>query len=474
MGILEITKKLSVYALPGLVAALAVMAVMSALYWGLLKPRYGGVSNTVLRKIIIGILLGLYYFVVMGITSLSRPANYTGSVNLNLLSGYLDAWNTYSLIALQLIVFNIIMFIPLGVLLPLLSPKFRRFTWMALASFGATLIIETFQLVTGKGIFELDDLLHNTLGGIIGYHLFLLVEGIIRTRKGSIGHILRYLSIPLVLTVIYAGVQTVYQLQEFGNLSINPVFGTKMTGVQVTSAIALDSLPRKVPVYQNMNSNLSDRGLQIAQQLQKELGLPAVTGSARDGSNKQYAYAESEGSRYYLTYFIREGSWSLTNDRYQPDNDTGQATGHNREQAEQLLRRMDLLPDEAVLVEAAEDRLHWIMKHTKYPDHDMWDGGIMMNLTKDGKPYSIYNDLTRNRYVREAEIRTPLEAYKRILKGRFDQMYPLKKGDKVVITGYQLMYMYDSKGYYQPIYDFTGTLNNEPWGARIAALTIYK
>ncbi|TMI75380.1 MAG: VanZ family protein [Bacteroidetes bacterium] len=71
---------------------------------------------------------------------------------------------------------NIIGFIPLGVLLPIVLPFFRRWWRLILAVFIISLSYETVQLLTGVGIFDVDDLLLNTTGGIIGFILFAIAR----------------------------------------------------------------------------------------------------------------------------------------------------------------------------------------------------------------------------------------------------------------------------------------------------------
>jgi len=68
---------------------------------------------------------------------------------------------------------NIIGFIPLGVLLPVVF-SFLRVGWrLALFVFGLSLLFEITQLTTGVGVFDVDDLLLNTAGGMIGYMLYV-------------------------------------------------------------------------------------------------------------------------------------------------------------------------------------------------------------------------------------------------------------------------------------------------------------
>jgi len=83
---------------------------------------------------------------------------------------------------------NVIGFIPLGMMLPLLFKRLNSFVSTAFCVFLFSLAFEIFQLLTMLGIFDVDDLLLNTLGGAIGFILFwLLVKMGIVSKKQSLG-----------------------------------------------------------------------------------------------------------------------------------------------------------------------------------------------------------------------------------------------------------------------------------------------
>jgi glycopeptide antibiotics resistance protein len=67
---------------------------------------------------------------------------------------------------------NLLGFLPLGLLLPLAWPWFRHGLKFLLAGFLVSLGFETAQLLTGLGIWDVDDLLLNTGGAMTGYILF--------------------------------------------------------------------------------------------------------------------------------------------------------------------------------------------------------------------------------------------------------------------------------------------------------------
>lgn len=70
---------------------------------------------------------------------------------------------------------NIIGFIPLGFFLPFLLPWFRRFMVILFTGFFISLGFELIQLVFGLGVFDVDDLILNTTGTLLGYLLFVIL-----------------------------------------------------------------------------------------------------------------------------------------------------------------------------------------------------------------------------------------------------------------------------------------------------------
>lgn len=70
---------------------------------------------------------------------------------------------------------NIICFIPFGFYLPIQSRRFRRIGSIFLTGFAVSLLIETIQLVTRVGCFDVDDMILNTLGCVIGYSMYFWI-----------------------------------------------------------------------------------------------------------------------------------------------------------------------------------------------------------------------------------------------------------------------------------------------------------
>jgi glycopeptide antibiotics resistance protein len=70
---------------------------------------------------------------------------------------------------------NVVGFLPFGMLLPAFSRRFRSAGLIAFLSFDVSLCVELIQLTFKVGIFDVDDIMMNTLGGLIGYGIFVIL-----------------------------------------------------------------------------------------------------------------------------------------------------------------------------------------------------------------------------------------------------------------------------------------------------------
>lgn len=68
---------------------------------------------------------------------------------------------------------NVLIFIPFGFFLPMASRYRRMFTTLIYSIF-LSLSVETVQLFTRIGSFDVDDILLNTIGGCLGYIIYAL------------------------------------------------------------------------------------------------------------------------------------------------------------------------------------------------------------------------------------------------------------------------------------------------------------
>ena len=80
---------------------------------------------------------------------------------------------------------NVIGFVPYGFILPVIARKCRSGFFIILSGFGLSLVVETIQLITKVGCFDVDDLILNTLGAALGYLAFAVCNYLRRKRYGK-------------------------------------------------------------------------------------------------------------------------------------------------------------------------------------------------------------------------------------------------------------------------------------------------
>lgn len=80
---------------------------------------------------------------------------------------------------------NVLVFVPLGVLIPSAFRNADRWWEILLHSFWLSLCLELFQLVSHFGAFDVDDIILNTLGGILGFGVFLIIRKVYRMWKSG-------------------------------------------------------------------------------------------------------------------------------------------------------------------------------------------------------------------------------------------------------------------------------------------------
>jgi glycopeptide antibiotics resistance protein len=71
---------------------------------------------------------------------------------------------------------NILVFSPMGILIPIFMERKVGILYIGGASFLLSFFIETVQLIFKIGVFDVDDLIMNTLGGLIGYVIYRISQ----------------------------------------------------------------------------------------------------------------------------------------------------------------------------------------------------------------------------------------------------------------------------------------------------------
>ncbi|WP_270340932.1 MULTISPECIES: VanZ family protein [Bacillus] len=145
-----------------------------------------------------------YSFVLLFKLLLGRPAFYFGNLKYFFETGdwhsihgglinlvpfrstirYLTEFDSYNLdIVLMNTLGNVLIFIPFGFLLPLLFKQINNVKMASKIFIKFILLIESLQLLTFTGVFDIDDIILNMLGALIGYGSFVGMKYILDRVK---------------------------------------------------------------------------------------------------------------------------------------------------------------------------------------------------------------------------------------------------------------------------------------------------
>ncbi len=137
------------------------------------------------RNMVVRIMFVVYAIVMAYFLFFRHSFNVGGtywehiSMNINIVPFYTIKQNLYLILkqsnpylvphAIINLLGNIIGFIPFGILLPLLLKRARTFKKFFFYAISGIVLIELIQLFTLRGSFDIDDLILNMLGSLIGY-----------------------------------------------------------------------------------------------------------------------------------------------------------------------------------------------------------------------------------------------------------------------------------------------------------------
>ncbi len=131
------------------------------------------------------VLFIIYCFFILYMTILNRDAKATHSADLRLMWSYRE-WLSGSATGKKDVwqnIQNILLFIPFGSMLTISKHGWKT---VLIGAVTFTLLIEAAQYFFGLGLCELDDVLCNTLGAMIGFWLMKTITRMIEKQRNRI------------------------------------------------------------------------------------------------------------------------------------------------------------------------------------------------------------------------------------------------------------------------------------------------
>ncbi|HIS31523.1 MAG TPA: VanZ family protein [Candidatus Limivivens intestinipullorum] len=139
------------------------------------------VMSTVLFLLYL-LALGYFLFFAEGFGRAIEDRGYR--YNLEPMKEIMRFWNNRETLGTSAVLLNlagnVLAFVPFGAILPVLNRHTRGFFRIGLLSLEFSFLMECFQLMFRVGSFDVDDMILNTLGGITGFLLFAICNGVRR------------------------------------------------------------------------------------------------------------------------------------------------------------------------------------------------------------------------------------------------------------------------------------------------------
>lgn len=154
--------------------------ILIPVYWILNKALFHNARKSTFYCLFSFYLVAVYVLVGMPDVTYIRP-----ELNLNLIPvlGLIDDWKNSIL--------NVLLFVPLGIMLPVLWDSYRSAKNTVLFGLGMSLAIEILQIFTFRAT-DVNDLITNVLGTFLGYSLgnmlvnkFPAIANVVKNNKAS-------------------------------------------------------------------------------------------------------------------------------------------------------------------------------------------------------------------------------------------------------------------------------------------------
>ena len=409
-------------------AALALICVavcgvgLAAAYlWYRKKGREFPWKNAVVLLVLCG------YAALLSYATLWRNDVWHSAPNLHLFRAWREAWNEFSLQTWLNTLLNVAMFLLLGCLLPLLHRVFRRWPVTFGAGLTYTLLIETLQYVTGRGIFDVDDLFNSTLGTMLG---FCGMMAALHFQRRAMKKALAIAALPLAFVAFLLGGWIFYEAKEYGNLQ---------------------EAPAQAPVYR-MTGFDQESCSKFVQKFAENMDISVLKGTYYDNS----AFF---GGQAALKVNYLDRSYSFT-----------PGAEINLESLEEESLRAWLVSHKIDVPEAA--RFQRDGNTCTFTANSIWDGGQVIDGTlrcQFDPPATLVwmeNNMTAAQQYKDTPVISQTQAYDRLCRGKFSSgdVFESWEETSISVTACSLEYRTDSKGFYRPVYVFSLAANGKALG----------
>ena len=453
--ILRILEGGAILIIPAVVICIAVLAV------AFVVTRKRGRGFNWLRAAAILILCG--WFVLTVYVTLLRGENMSSSCNFQLFLAWQEAWNRFTLQVWLNVLLNIALFVPLGIL-PLIFRYAEKWYLMLATGFVSSLAIELLQLVTRRGMFDVDDLFTNTVGAMFGWGLVMAIRALIRRDDGWKRRCLASAALPAVVILSISSIFVVYALKPYGNFPDAPTRTAQISRVDWRPSFTPSDTAETARVYK------------VGRLSQAESDEFAADFAAKQGIEFTETYYYDDFIMYvsrltgdFLDLYQQNRTWSYRIGRDRVPTFDCEPTEVGRDTLASLLAGYDVvIPPEATFeYEPLGSMYNAIFDAALIPSgDDYYYGTVTCRLGVDGDTtllQEISNSMVIMSPSEEVSVCSQSDALERLYAGHSFYGTRLEYYDRYIIevVSCELELMADTKGYYQPVWRIELSIGNE-------------
>lgn len=183
------------------------MGINMAIYFEVLgknrKEGYCKMFHSKRQRNLSLLILGIYLFLLIWLILFKFNTNFRDldhfrNINLIPFQGSLIV-NGH--LQIREILYNILVFVPLGVYIGILKPKWS-FIKMLLPCFCLSFLLEILQFVFAIGASDITDVIGNTIGGIVGLAIFTLFKKLFSKKYITIINSIGLMTIILAIAML--------------------------------------------------------------------------------------------------------------------------------------------------------------------------------------------------------------------------------------------------------------------------------
>ena len=437
------------------IIVVAVIGLILLVYNLIAKIRKRKKVTVPIGRLLLYSVFIIYIVVVVGATMLRYSGLSISWENREiypLFYSYKEAWKDFSAREWRNIILNIMMFVPFGFLLPLVSNKFQTFWKTYVAGFLFTVLIEITQLLLHLGICELDDFMNNTVGAMIGYGIYRLFVFVVQKWKKQETKALQMVlfQIPLLVSLTtFALIFGIYEMKELGNLPSSYIVRQK--NVNVKTELDFSAEESTAMVYRTSVTDVAGTR-EVAEEIFGTLGC-GIDESRTDIYEDEVLYWSEGDNRLNIWVHYAGKTYRFTNmsaSFYNDDEEKGNKLNASENEITLALEELGVnILEGAVFEEKAEQYFFTVDKIVK--DGKMYDGTIQCEYTTDGMISHLTNSVIEYEEYKSFPIISEKEAFDRLENGYFLSVGEREFEVLEVVLDYEL----DTKGFYQPVYEFS-------------------